>query len=412
MDYRKQFNELIQYLVPYKKMWAKEVVFSYPNHIEPFPQEWISELLEKNDQQLWSIDNGETKYIEDQDLIKLFDGLDKIQSFPKIDVKPTVEKYPSWAFFRVKNKKKHEIQRIVDFISHNQSLDKTKKIIDIGGGQGHLARILSYYHGHDVTVIDQNQEFLELGIKRAKKYPAPDGAGVLTFKKHTFGESLKDDSKYCQETLTLGLHTCGPLAHRHFEQLIETDGQALLNFGCCYNRLDPEIDIPLSQFAKDLLSQNNIQLTKHSLTLATRGHKEKTFESFLLKKRVKEYRCALHIYMYQFHSQLEFIGVGSEHPRVYEGNFEVYAQKKLNEIKIDVSLSELKSFYESEKIQKTIKEMFRANIIRWQFGRALEKWILLDRAIYLEENGLNTEIFPLFDPELSPRNVGLLAYKK
>ena len=52
-----------------------------------------------------------------------------------------------------------------------------------------------------------------------------------------------------------------------------------------------------------------------------------------------------------------------------------------------------------------------ANLIRWQFGRALELIILLDRCHRLEELGFTTEIKSYFNERLSPRNIGILAYK-
>ena len=55
--------------------------------------------------------------------------------------------------------------------------------------------------------------------------------------------------------------------------------------------------------------------------------------------------------------------------------------------------------------------MFCANIIRWQFGRAIEKLIILDRAIYLKENNYKVELGELFDENISPRNIGIFAEK-
>ena len=51
------------------------------------------------------------------------------------------------------------------------------------------------------------------------------------------------------------------------------------------------------------------------------------------------------------------------------------------------------------------------NIIRWQFGRAIELWILLDRACYLQENKNEVIIGEYFDENISPRNIGIYARK-
>ena len=53
--------------------------------------------------------------------------------------------------------------------------------------------------------------------------------------------------------------------------------------------------------------------------------------------------------------------------------------------------------------------MFLCNIIRWQLGRALEVYLLLDRCLYLEEKGYQVSCLQFFDEEISPRNIGIGA---
>jgi hypothetical protein len=42
----------------------------------------------------------------------------------------------------------------------------------------------------------------------------------------------------------------------------------------------------------------------------------------------------------------------------------------------------------------------------------VEHIALLDRCIYLEELGYSSYLIPLFDPNISPRNVALIATKE
>ena len=71
----------------------------------------------------------------------------------------------------------------------------------------------------------------------------------------------------------------------------------------------------------------------------------------------------------------------------------------------------LQEWFEQKSIQEKIDEMFCMNIIRWQFGRAIELWILLDRACYLEEQGHKIKLGEYFDENISPRNIGIYAEK-
>ena len=50
--------------------------------------------------------------------------------------------------------------------------------------------------------------------------------------------------------------------------------------------------------------------------------------------------------------------------------------------------------------------------LRLLFGPLLETVLLLDRGLYLLEQGLDSLLVPIFNPRLSPRNFVLLSHKK
>jgi len=58
-----------------------------------------------------------------------------------------------------------------------------------------------------------------------------------------------------------------------------------------------------------------------------------------------------------------------------------------------------------------VGQMITAGLIRNALGRALEIYLLLDRAIYLEEQGYKVKVEEFFDEELSPRNIGITAVR-
>ena len=136
-----------------------------------------------------------------------------------------------------------------------------------------------------------------------------------------------------------------------------------------------------------------------------------SFDEYLLKERVKSYRYTLHLLLSELLNENSFLTVGDSHSREYWGDFASYAQKKLKFLEIDHKLSdqELNNYIEREDIKKKVENLYLANIIRWQFGRALEHYILTDRCLVLEEAGYSVEMKELFDEELSPRNIAILA---
>ncbi len=411
MDFKSHFNNIHSFLSQYERLWHDEVLNFYPHAISHYDPSWINELKGLDDNVLWQIDcKNDPTSLEDTELSRFIKKAKSITCLNSKNNEEGLDTLPEWAFKKVKEKKRHEILIIAKKIQALSKKHNFSHIVDIGGGVGHLSRILSHYYGHDCISLDQNNEFQEIGKKRLIKYPRPKEAGEVNFVNLTFGASNDEhDLKnvFAKTSLSLGLHTCGPLAVRHIQTNLKYNTKGLINFGCCYNKIESSQDVNLSNYAKT----NPLSLSKYALTLATRGHNDMNYEEFLLKKRVKYYRYALHLLLYKKLGQKEFMTAGEANAKLYWQNFSVYANEKLNILKIEHNLSpnDLDEFFNSDEVQKEIETMFLANIIRWQFGRVVEHYILTDRCLFLEEKGLDVKMEELFDNQLSPRNIGITA---
>jgi hypothetical protein len=319
--------------------------------------------------------------------------------------------YSDRSFFKVKGKKRHEIERITPLVEQLNSKHNYSCLIDIGGGQGHLARIISSFHQLPGKSIDCCQDFQNSGKQKLSKYPAYSQGEKIEYINHYFGDNTHQDAQlFPTNSLTVGLHTCGPLALRHFEAFQAGKAKTLINFGCCYLRMNPQTDTNISQFVQQ---QPNLKLNKFALTLATRSHAKMNFNQFQLKQRVKLYRNIFHLLLTKKLAINHFISVGDSPPRHYWGSFYNYCQEKFNFISLENNLTEqeIEEFFQQEEHQTAALNMFCADIIRWQLGRPLEIYILLDRLFYLAEQGHKVELFQLFDETLSPRNIAIVATK-
>ncbi len=78
----------------------------------------------------------------------------------------------------IKPKKRHELQRLSSVISdackHNmrppeRERDQTPTVVDIGCGQGYLARMLTYMHGLDVVGVEAAQSNTDTAAEKASK---------------------------------------------------------------------------------------------------------------------------------------------------------------------------------------------------------------------------------------------------
>ncbi len=415
MNFKSQAQKLQDFLVQLAPMFLNEIMNEYPRTIAAYPKEWIELLDGLNEQELFDVDCKRvpksiigTSFhffmltLLDLTLVKNIELGEKLQ-------------LESWAYQGIKKKKKHEINQVAPILKKLYEAKKFESVVDVGGGVGHLSRILAHYMQIPTVSLDQNKDFQKIGIARTKKFRRLPGACEIEFINHTFGEGENDDEiikKVFNETsLGIGLHTCGPLAVIMIEKVISHQTSGILNFGCCYFKMDPEQDFPLSQFYKN---NHFLKINLYGLSLATRSHAETDWETYATKKRVKYYRYGLHLLLREKFGNDYFRAVGECPIQVYSLPFSVYALEKLKELKLTHSLTstELMDFFESPRIQSELRVMFLCNIIRWQIGRALEVFLIIDRCLYLEEKGFDVELAQYFIESLSPRNLGILALRK
>ncbi len=410
--YRQELKALHDFLMPTADIWRNEVLNTYPLSRKAYKESWLETVANLSSEEKWHLDCGRhIDKLPDGDLKETFLEMDRLAEVPAWP-KPEEVKYPSWALHSVSGKKQHEISRIVPLIPLLGLRGKSEDthFVDIGGGKGHLSRIICLYHGHNGISLDTSTKFQELGKERLKKYPHPEGAGKMTFLSHTFGASSdeakkKEEEVFSKAQASLGLHTCGPLALHHLKQAREKKG--LLNFGCCYQKLNPENETGLSQFSME----NPLPINKFALTLASRGATDISHDVYRLKEKVKLMRSALHFYLQENFDHKEFVTVGSALPKDYRKDFAHYAKIKCEQLGITLPPAQensLNDFFHREDIQEKIHHVYHANIVRWRWSRVIEKYLIFDRALSLVEKGHAAEVYQFFDATLSPRNLGIL----
>ncbi len=414
MNFKSHAQTLAEFIQKYSSIWKKEIMNEYPETIDDYPIEWINLLDSLSPQELYDVDcKCDVPKIHGT---SFHEFMQEIQSLSQVESIPDSPEVPleDWAFQGVKKKKRHEIQKIVPVLKKVKADTGFEYVIDIGGGVGHLSRILSHYHSIASISIDQNTEFQKIGLNRLQKYRRLEGAADVTFMNLTFGLDTDEENLklvFNKKALGLGLHTCGPLANTLIKASADYKTQGLLSFGCCYHQLTPQKDFPISGFYK---TEQLPVLNLYGFTLATRSHAGMDFDSYMTKMKVKSYRYALHLFIMKHFNSNQYTSVGECHMSLYTKPFHHYIKEKLAELGLLHSFTDeyFNQYFESAEIQRQLRVMFLCNIIRWQMGRVLEIYLLVDRCVYLEEQGYKVDLQQYFDENLSPRNLGILALHK
>ncbi|MBY0517117.1 MAG: SAM-dependent methyltransferase [Bacteriovoracaceae bacterium] len=405
MNHAPRYEALVNFLISYQDIWRNEIMLLYPRPLAPYPLAWIEELEAINAPEVnWNLLMGKGWDKLSPDLSRFHQELTELSLFPK--AKPTAA-FPtrSQSWIHIIPKKQHEIERLAPHIYDFMQSAKLKKIVDIGGGQGHLAQSMAHHYELDVTSLDMDESLQTLGL-RWQEFKWPESKHPVTFRKHKITRQDEEFARLLDSsTLTTGLHTCGGLAVAHLEASLLARAH-VLNMPCCYHKLELQ-DCNLSQNAK----QKPLAWEQFSLTLASGAHRKVTLNDVEFRNQVKRYRYTLHFFLVQEFGMHEQVKLGNCEEKLYYGPFADYCRAQLAILNLETQLSDesLESFFQTKQHQELISKMLAAGVIRESFGRALEAAVITDRALWLEEQNYKASIYEIFNPEISPRNIVLEA---
>jgi hypothetical protein len=407
MNFQQRFLEIQDFMKPYQKIWQNEIMLKYPDFLDGYSREWVEELRAFQDKEtVIRLEKKEVfDYIKNPELIELYRRIVELEKLPQIpELPPLKEERNIWLY--IIPKKQHEIKRLAPYLNQLYHERKIKNVVDIGGGIGLLAQILNNQYQMNITTIDMNAEFQKTGDER-NKFNAKNPANRVQYKNMKVEEGGDFAELLDSGAMPIGLHTCGKLAIDQIRIGSANKVPAMVNFGCCYHTLEKDpAHQRLSRFAQE---NEAFWMTKFALTLSCRAHRKMDEKDYDLKMKVKFFRYSFHILLNDHYGEKELISLGNSSPKLYDESFGIYALEQFKRIHIEPkhNVNELNDFFANPKLKVTIEQMLAAGLIRNAMGRILEIYLLLDRAIYLEEQGYTVKVEEFFIEELSPRNIGI-----
>lgn len=408
-----RYQALVEALRPFTLCWNQSVIQDWPVCRDVLPGEWLESLREIPLDALHAIDiclasGGTSGDAQVKGLLpaSLQSLLATLQSLLQVDEASIPELLPAERCLRMTEKKQQEIAAILPFIRDRIKDHDLQRAVDIGGGAGHLARSIVSELSLPMVSIDRDEALQTLGRSLLDKQRMQEGREGLRF---VSGEVLHHpqqdlDPHFEGSCLSLGLHTCGPLALAHLYK--SQTSRCLLNFGCCYDRMQAERDCQVSRFAKE----HPLHWTSYALFLATRG-RMRSLPELAMQETVNSFRLALHLFLQAEGLSDGFITVGDAPKSAYSLSFAEYAENRFHALGFAnrFSRSRALAFVQEKSVQKAMREFFLVNVLRNVFARPLELLILLDRVILLMEQGRTVSLLQFFDQKVSPRNLGIFA---
>ncbi|XP_045536831.1 probable methyltransferase-like protein 25 [Papilio machaon] len=354
------------------------------------------------------------------------------------------------------SKKSYEVQKMSRLVASLYNATSSTHCMEAGGGRGHLLVALTLGYNIPSLTVDCDDKALKNAAQRVKiiqkqwkaiaKKITNGNEEFLTENRHCnihrFATSfitnktnvanvMKDAfPEHCDKDykiLLTGLHTCGnlgPDSLRIFSSQTSTTG--LFNVPCCYHLLTEKVDVdlfdvfqrdygcetsehgfPLSEYLRGYnLGRNARMLAAQSLDRVL--HHRQLPNKSLLYRALFQVIAKTHLPKSNLKDgKLKRVASKCD-------NFTQYFKMADNVLSLGL-FDRLPDSYltdVSNDLQYQWKQIVMFNFLRLCLAQVIESVVLLDRLLYLFENGYGKSyIVKLFDPVMSPRCHSIVAVR-
>ncbi|WP_043308049.1 methyltransferase [Pseudomonas sp. ML96] len=288
-------------------------------------------------------------------------------------------------------------QQIEAFAGRLQFRQQPTHWLDWCSGKGHLGRLLAQ-GGQQLTCLEYDPQLVETGQQLSDRLHLPAT--------HLLQDVLAADAglQLHAEHSPVALHACGDL-HVRLLQLASAAGCTQLAVApCCYNRITAEHYQALSTPAQ----ASGLQLSHDDLRLplaetVTAGQRQRRQRNQSMARRL-----AFDLLQRQQRCVDDYLPTPSLPVSWLDKDFATYC-RDLAGLK-GVELHDAIDWPSLEAAGwQRLAQVRNLELLRSLFRRPLELWLLLDRALFLEEQGYRVRLGTFCPYQLTPRNLLLLA---
>ncbi|XP_062549539.1 methyltransferase-like protein 25B [Armigeres subalbatus] len=334
----------------------------------------------------------------------------------------------------VKLKKRHEIEKFGEQCWKTGRKTNVQHLVDIGSGQGNLARTLCYGFEFKVCCIEQDEKLVASArlkdeevssrLKRQLKIETKHHPVHLSKKvdleaidPSQFVEMVRDAFNVEKDASfqfgLVGLHPCGDLAVFLMKLFLSCPEARFIKLVCCcYMKLSTAKDkctnygFPMSTFSKQLglgLSYEAREIACHAIEQYNRK-----LGGDYGELKVHAFRAAVEKIIVKLYPHLKHSGLRST--KVTDLNFRQYCDKATNGMGLELPAEELESTETVNDLHHW-ERVVKFYTLRLMFAPLIESIVLYDRWLYLLEQGIQCGLDVIFDPICSPRNHALTGEK-
>lgn len=278
-------------------------------------------------------------------------------------------------------------------------IDGSNTIVEWCAGKGHLGRTLAYQQQAKVESIEWQAALCAQGEVLSSRYQLAQ--------RYWHADVLQETLPVLPDKSTLvALHACGDLHLRLLGLAIEKKHPIIHLAPCCYHLTKQPSYQGLSKPAQ----MGGLSIQKSILKLAVQDQVTSGARITRLRKTEVVWRLAYQALRAEITGNALYCSLPSLKKSVFSGQFSDFVAWGLNHQKLKCNFA-IDSEHWLNIGRQRHKFIQRLERVRHVFQRPLEYWLVMDRALYLIENGFNCEINSFCDYQTTPRNLIINAQR-
>jgi hypothetical protein len=375
IDFQHAFHGLTELLCRHKALWTESAFVQ--NELS-----WQADHPRLN-QALLTLSEADLRALEREEDLLLFlsshlPGLETLTNSPIATPTRHVWQAPESATVGVPERKRAQIEGFVNsLLGAKMASTRDSAVVDWCSGRGLLARALHVASGARVLCLERDVKL------HHRQMPEQ-----VTFLAHDVLDAL--DSAYLQSSpLHTALHACGDLHLSMLRQTAQAGAPALACSPCCYHFTTDKIYYGLSRLARE----TELRPTRDELRLATAETTTANTLDRALRHRELLWRVAFDLHLRQLRQLDVYSRTPSVRKSLLKTSFNSFAQSLVEELarrgRRDFVFSPLSGRAEAKlmrRAQAKLSILSRLEKAQLAFRLVLERWLLLDRALFLQEH--------------------------
>lgn len=269
--------------------------------------------------------------------------------------------------------------------------------LDWCAGKAYLGRYLAWPHGL-LEVVERDGQLCTAAQQLNQQHGIKGRVHCCDALSAAAGPALAAADSW------LVLHACGDLHTHLLRQVTRQPVKRLALAPCCYNRMQEADYQPLSQAGQRAkLKPGRVDLALPLQSTVTAGARDRR-----LRNQAMAWRLAFDHVQRQSRGVDAYLPVHSVASRWMQQGFAGWC-KQVAELK-EIELPGNVDWQGLERLGwKRLAEVRNLELVQCLYRRPLEVWLLLDMAIFLQEQGFAVRLGLFCEQELTPRNALILA---